>query len=528
MSKAEITAALSGSVWTPDLGDGTFQNPIVHADYSDPDVIRVGADFYMTASSFSHVPGLPILHSKDLVNWTIISYAFDRLDLPGYDLPQHGKGVWAPSLRHHDGKFWIYFGAPDEGIYMTTAVDPRGPWTPLHRVKEVKGWIDTCPLWDDDGQAYLVHAFAHSRSGIKHKLQVCKMSQDGKTLLDDGVIVFDGTVSHPTLEGPKIYKRNGYYYLFAPAGGVPTGWQLILRSRSIYGPYEEKIVLHQGDSIINGPHQGGWVELESGESWFIHFQDKEAYGRIAHLQPVHWVDDWPLMGIDTNGDGIGEPVLRANKPNVGGSWPIAVPATTDYFESETLGLQWQWQANPQDSWYSLREKPGYLRLQASALPEGANTLYDAPQLLMQKFPAEVFTVTTKVELHSVHPADQAGLVVFGYTYGSLTLQQTDEGLKVVMLRGEAGNDSINEQVEASAQLKITSGPLYLRVAVSGNAQCQFSYSIDGKEFQSIGASFQAREGRWVGAKVGLYALGSTEASTASTGFADFEWITFEK
>ncbi|TDF95781.1 glycoside hydrolase family 43 protein [Paenibacillus piri] len=537
MSKADIRAAQSHSVWTPDLGDGTFKNPIVHADYSDPDVIRVGEDFYMTASSFSHVPGLPILHSNDLVNWTIIGYAVDRLDLPGYDLPQHGKGIWAPSLRYHEGKFWIFFGAPDEGIFMTTAVDPRGPWTPLHCVKEAKGWIDTCPLWDDDGQAYLVHAFAHSRSGIKHKLQVCKMSPDGTRLLDDGVIVFDGTENHPTLEGPKIYKRNGYYYIFAPAGGVPTGWQLILRSRSIYGPFQEKIVLHQGDSVVNGPHQGGWVELESGESWFIHFQDKDAYGRVAHLQPVRWMDDWPLMGADTNGDGIGEPVLRTGKPKVGREWPAAVPDTTDHFAGERLGLQWQWQANPQNNWYSLKDKPGHLRLFAKPLPDGVNVMYDAPQLLMQKFPAEVFTVTAKMELHAEHAGEQAGLIVFGYTYGSLSLRQTGNGLRVELLYGEAGNDGVSERVEASEDVPDGAGPVYLRAAVGEMALCQFSYSLDGEQFRKIGSSFYASKGRWVGAKAGLYAVGGRAAShfgtvpdsgsSQSSGYADFDWIAFD-
>lgn len=275
-------------MWTADLGNGTYRNPILYADYSDPDVIRVGGDFYMTASSFAHTPGLPILHSKDLVNWKLIGHAVDRL--PGeYDGPvRHGDGVWAPSIRYHDGKFWIFFSAPDEGIYMTTAADPAGPWSPLHLVKEAKGWIDPCPFWDEDGRAYLVHAFARSRSGIKHRLKMCGMKPDGTGLLDDGVIIFDGELDHPTMEGPKMYKRNGYYYIFAPAGGVPTGWQTILRSRDVYGPYEDKIVLQQGSTETNGPHQGGYVELESGESWFIHFQDRDAYGRIVHLQPMRW------------------------------------------------------------------------------------------------------------------------------------------------------------------------------------------------------------------------------------------------
>ena len=342
-------------MWTSDLGNGSYKNPIVYADYSDPDVIRVGEDFFMTASSFNFSPGLPILHSKDLVNWKVVNYAIERMPYPQYDLPQHGKGVWAPALRYHKGEFYIYFGAPDEGVFMVKTKDPFGKWEAPVLVKAANGWIDTCPFWDEDGKAYLVHAFAKSRCGVKSILHINEMSPDGKLLLDEGTLVVDGRMDNPTIEGPKLYKRNGYYYIFAPAGGVEHGWQMVYRSKNIYGPYEERVILAQGDTPINGPHQGGYVELESGESWFIHFQDLEPYGRILHLQPMRWVEDWPEMGEKVNADGLGQPVLIHKKPNVGKNYPITVPETDDDFDGDVLGLQWQWQANYSRNWYSLED-----------------------------------------------------------------------------------------------------------------------------------------------------------------------------
>ena len=359
-------------LWFPDQGDGTYRNPVLYADYSDPDAIRVGEDFYLVSSSFNHLPGLPVLHSKDLVNWTLVNHVLDRLPFPTYDRPAHGKGVWAPSLRWHEGRFWVFFAMPDEGIFMSTAEDPRGRWSaPIH-VKEVAGWIDPCPFWDDDGQAYLVHAFARSRVGFNSVLQVCMMKGDGTGLLDEGRIVFDGHAAHPTIEGPKLYKRHGYYYIFAPAGGVKSGWQTVLRARSVFGPYEDRIVLRQGRTKVNGPHQGALIELDSGESWFLHFQDRGAYGRIVHLQPLRWVDDWPVIGEDADGDGIGEPVAAWPKPATGREYPPAAPATSDDFGGSDPGRQWQWPANPRADWYSLSAHPGHLRLYATN-PEGTES-----------------------------------------------------------------------------------------------------------------------------------------------------------
>ncbi|MEX2336445.1 MAG: glycoside hydrolase 43 family protein, partial [Fulvivirga sp.] len=303
-------------VWVSDQGDGTYKNPVLHADYSDPDVVRVGQDYYMTSSSFNVAPGLPVLHSKDLVNWELIGHALDRqLPVDHFKTPRHGNGVWAPAFRHHNGEFYIYWGDPDFGIYMVKSENPEGPWEEPVLVEEGKGLIDPAPLWDDDGKAYLVHAYAGSRAGIKSILVVKPMNAEGTKTTGEGRIVFDGHEDHPTVEGSKFYKKDGLYYIFAPAGGVSTGWQLILRSENVYGPYEEHISLAQGETDINGPHQGAWVTTESGEDWFIHFQDKGAYGRIVHLQPMEWKNGWPTMGEDPDGDGTRQPVMTHKKPD---------------------------------------------------------------------------------------------------------------------------------------------------------------------------------------------------------------------
>lgn len=500
-------------IWQSDQGDGTYINPILHLDYSDPDVIRVGGDFFMTASSFNCTPGLPILHSKDLVNWRLVNYAVKNLGFPGYELPRHGCGIWAPSIRYHKGLFWIFVGLPDEGIFMTTAVDPFGEWSPLACVKPGKGWIDPCPFWDDDGQAYLVHAFAASRCGIKSKLMLHRMAPDGSRVLDEGAIVFDGTVNHPTLEGPKMYKRNGFYYIMAPAGGVTNGWQTVLRSRSIWGPYEDKIVLRQGSTPINGPHQGGYIELESGEGWFIHFQDKGAYGRIVHLQPVHWVDGWPIMGDS------GEPVLHHKKPAVGGDYPVEAIPTSDQFDQERLGLQWQWFANHKPEWYKLGAHG--LRLFTQPLPGPLESLWGVPNILTQKFPAPQFTATVKLSFAPQAASEKAGLAVTGNAYCYLSLRKGDTSWRLEKWLGS--KDQEKDRLESAVE--VNTNTVYLRVAVKESAVCTFSYSLDNQHFQQLGSPFQAVKGHWIGSKIGLFSF--NPSASLNLGYADFHWIQFE-
>ncbi|MFT3738092.1 MAG: glycoside hydrolase 43 family protein [Breznakibacter sp.] len=516
-------------VWRPDNGDGTYRNPIIHADYSDPDVVRVGDDFYMTASSFNCSPALPILHSKDLVNWQLVSHALRR-NTPAdvFAKPQHGKGVWAPCIRYRQDEFYIYWGDPDFGVYMIKAKDPLGRWSDPVLVLPGKGIIDPCPLWDEDGNTYLVTAWAGSRAGFNSILTVWRMNAGGTEVIDHGKHVFDGHDRHHTVEGPKFYKRQGYYYIFAPAGGVAEGWQLALRSKDIYGPYEEKVVMAQGRTDINGPHQGGYVETQTGEPWFLHFQDKGAYGRIIHLNPVSWVDGWPVIGMDGDGDLCGEPVHAHAKPNVGRAWPAANPAESDGFDTDTLGLQWQWAANERPNWSVLLRGKGYLRLFAWPGPEAGMRLWDLPNVLMQKFPAPGFTATAKIKFTvewDVWQGKQTGLVVMGNDYAYLSLGKDERGYKVRQVVCKDANTGGTESVVAEA--RVSTNELYLRVDVTApDAGCRFSFSEDGTAFTPIGGEHMARPELWIGAKIGLFA--TAEPGFRNGGYADVDWVRIER
>ncbi len=515
--------AFSNSVWVSDNGDGTYKNPILNSDYSDPDVIRVGDTFYMTASSFNCIPGLPILESHDLVNWKLIGYAMTKqTPTEIYDKPQHGNGVWAPCIRYHKNEFYIYYPDPDYGIYMTKSQKVSGPWSEPVLVKSGKGLIDPTPLWDDDGKVYLVHAFAGSRAGIKSMLVVCTMDSKGVSANDDTVLLIDGHQDESTIEGPKIHKRNGYYYVFAPAGGVATGWQTVLRSKNIYGPYEKKKVLDQGKSTINGPHQGAWVQTQTGEDWFIHFQDKFVYGRVAHLQPMKWVNDWPVIGIDTNGDGIGEPVTVHKKPNVGKVYPIAALNDSDEFNEPKLGLQWQWHANHKINW-GFPSSSGEYMLNCIPKSKEAINLFDVPNLLLQKFPNNTFTATAKVKYNLHFDGEEAGLVIMGLDYNYLKVKQIEGKLHLSQMICKNADKKETETETASVPLK--NNLIYLRVKVIENGMCTFFYSEDGENFATIGIPFKAREGKWIGAKLGFVAL--REKFINDAGNIKIDWIRFK-
>lgn len=512
-------------VRTADNGDGTYSNPILHADYSDPDVVRVGGDYYMTASSFNCVPGLPVLHSRDLVHWELIGHALDRL-VPEdvFSVPQHGNGVWAPCIRYHNNEFSIYYPDPDFGIYLVKATDPHGPWSDPVLVKGGKGLIDPSPLWDDDGKVYLTYAFAGSRAGIKSVIMVTELNTEGTRQIGEDIMVFDGHGEHPTVEGPKFYKRNGFYYIFAPAGGVTHGWQLVLRSRHIYGPYEEKVVMAQGSTEINGPHQGAWIDTPSGEEdWFIHFQDKEAYGRIVHLQPMKWVSDWPVIGSDEDGDGTGEPVRSFRKPRITADIAPISPPESDEFDGDALGLQWQWHANP-DLYYGFPTgNLGFLRLNCIPRAENEEGLWNRPNLLLQKFPAEQFTATTSLTFNSYKGTEESGFVIMGEDYQYISLQCIDGRYHVRVVRckdartGGIETELFSEPVETNTVL--------FRIQVEKGATCSFGYSVDGKKFRKAGDTFRARPGRWIGAKIGYFAV--REGITNDSGTVDIDWFRIE-
>jgi beta-xylosidase len=508
-------------VWVADKGDGTYQNPIIHADYSDPDAIRVGDDYYMIASSMNHMPGLPILHSKDLVNWSLMGHALQQqAPLDHFSKVQHGGGVWAPSLRYHNNQFYIYYPDPDFGIYVTKATNINGPWSQPQLVQAGKGLIDPCPLWDDNGKTYLVHAFAGSRAGIKSILVVKEMNTDGTQVIGKGTMVYDGHDIDPTIEGPKLYKRNGWYYIFAPAGGVPTGWQLVLRSKNIYGPYERKVMLHQGNTAINGPHQGAWVTTQAGEDWFLHFQDKEAYGRVVHLQPMQWKNDWPLMGEDKDGDGIGEPVLRYRKPKMGKIYPISTIADSDEFNTPQLGLQWQWQANPQEGW-AYPTPLGYLRMFSIYQSDSVQSIWNLPNILGQKLPAETFTAQVKLTFHPKFNNEKIGLAMLGTDYAYIALVKRNEQLYINFTQNKQA-DKGNKETELATAL-VNSPTVILQIKVAKGGLCYFSFSEDnGSHYTPIGPVFTAMPGKWVGAKLGLFCQRNTITNDA--GYANIDWF----
>ena len=510
--------------WSPANSNGTYKNPVIHADYSDPDAIRVGDDYYLVSSSFENVPGLPILHSRDLVNWTIIAHALKQQPpIDHFSKPRRGEGVWAPSIRFHKNEFYIYYPDPDFGIYLIKARNIKGPWSEPILVQAGKGLIDPCPLWDDDGKLYLVHAFAGSRAGFKSVIIVKQLNEAGTKVVGDGVLVFDGHGSDPTVEGPKFYKRNGYYYIFAPAGGVSTGWQLVLRSRNIYGPYERRVVMDQGSTIINGPHQGAWVQTQTGEDWFLHFQDKDAYGRIVHLQPMKWSKDWPVIGVDEDGDGKGEPVLTHKMPNAGKTYPLVNPQESDEFTGSNISSQWQWQANPKIGWAFPIHSAGSLRLYAQQIPDSVKNLWEVPFVLSQKFPAESFEATVKVDFKSFLENDKFGLIILGADYAYLAIARMDGTLNLISARctnAEKGNSETERRFQ-----KVDEGSAYLRVTVRKEGNCQFSYSRDGQNYIDIGDNFIAKPGRWTGAKIGLFC--SRKSSTNDAAYADLDWFRIE-
>ena len=510
--------------WVSDLGNGKYKNPVLNADYSDPDVCRVGDDYYMTASSFASVPGLPILHSKDLVNWKLINHAIEKLEPAEiFASVQHGNGVWAPSIRFHKGEFYIYWGDPDYGIYMVKTTNPAGKWSKAVMVKPGKGLIDPCPLWDEDGRAYVAHAYAGSRAGIKSILAVFEMNAEGTQAITPSRTVYDGHADDPTIEGAKFHKRNGEYYIFAPAGGVATGWQVVMKSENVYGPYERKVVLAQGKTPINGPHQGAWVDTQEGEDWFFHFQDKGAYGRIVHLQPMVWKDNgFPVIGIDKDNDGIGEPVLEYKKPKISGNYPKQTPAESDEFSTNELGLQWQWQANPTDWWSFSDAQKGNLTLFSVPIPENYKNLWDVPNLLLQKFPSDKFTTTVKFSFKPDERfvGERAGLLIMGMDYSLLSIEKTKDGFSISQdecTGADKGKAEVKNETISAGQSDV-----FFRVNVGADAMCSFSYSLDGKKFTKIGKTFKAREGKWIGAKVGVFC--SRPISNNDGGRMEIDWF----
>ena len=533
-------------LFVPDRGKGKYTNPVIFADYSDPDVIRYGETYYMTASSFNYTPGLPILKSYDLINWELVNYAIKNVQYDNYSYPQHSKGVWAPAIRFHEGYFYIYYGMPDEGIFMVKSRDPEGEWDEPVCVLEGKGLIDSCPFWDEDGRAYIIHGYAKSRIGFKSILGIFEMNPEGTKAISEDHFIFDGQKTQQTIEGPKVHKENGYYYIFAPAGGVRLGHQTVLRSKDIHGPYEEKIVMKQGSAITNGPHQGAWVRTPNGDDYFIHFQDKGLYGRIIHLQPMRWENDWPIIGKKVEGEDYGEPVT-AGEVNI--TQNAAVETKTDLslqasddFASEKMSLIWQFMGNHRDDFYSLTENKGAMTL-PSINPNNDTgvIIYERPNVLTQKIVTPFFDALVALDFASLHNNEQAGLLIVGGNYASIVVKKDETGkasLDIILGESENGRmeEVVTELLNVSDMKKI-----YLTIGLHKSAnnpeaktinpiaitpehlEFVIGYSLDGVDYKYVDTDFFPKDQTWVGSKLGIFSMAlDTKEHDGRAIFRDFK------
>jgi beta-xylosidase len=504
-----------------------YANPIIYADYSDPDVIRVGDDYFMVASSFHFSPGIPVLRSTDLVHWKIAGHVLAKLNfdpaynmVPPYTLTdstskpvgkgmRYAGGVWAPSIRHHNSLFYVYWATPDEGIFMSSTTNPAAKWSDPVKVLDGPGYEDPCPFWDDDGKAYLVHSKVGAGPVILHA-----MSPDGKTLYDAGTTIIEDKTNLPILEGPKTYKRNGYYYIFAPIGGVETGPQAVMRSRKIEGPYEYKSVLNPGNGL-RGPHQGGYVETPSGQGWFIHFNSTGAFGRITHLQPVTWKDDWPVMGAD------GVPVLAHAYPDTGKASTDKIQ-DSDEFSSDKLGLQWSWNHNPDDARWSLSQRPGYMRIEANQ----AKYLVGARNTLTQILQGPHPVISTRIDISALADQQRAGLSLFGVKLPWIGVAR-DNGVNYLTY-SNAGEETRGARIENKS--------IILRAQVFESQMVQFSYAWNEKEaFKDFGPVIPlAKFSWWKGSRPAVFTYiksDTDEVQSAQTGrnqikqnYIDVDWF----
>ena len=483
-----------------------YTNPVILSDYSDPDVIRVGDDFYMVASSFNHVPGVPVLHSKNLVEWELINYVLDEIPFPRFNEVCHGHGAWAPSIRYHNGKFYCLIPFPDEGIFVSEADDPYGKWSLLRPLLLGKGYEDPCPMWKD-GKCYVVFAFVKSRIGFNSKLAVFETDEELKTPATSYKDIYDGHDISPKIEGPKFNVHGKYIYILAPAGGVKTGWQVALRSESVYGPYQTKIIMMACENGVNGPHQGALIDLDDkGEKWaFMHFQDMGPYGRVVHLQPAVWENDWPLVGAYSGGNLPGSPVLQGEYP---------VDLATDYkinpsdeFDGAKLSLVWQTPANRNENWYSLKRG---LRLNCAYY--GGNCLANVPQLFMQKVLYYNFSAKSKCKLNLVNDGDEAGFVVFGQEYAYVCVVRRD-GRNYLEIRKGAIDGERDETLARSQPYDEPYVTFQMSAKHEEPQKLAFKFSFGGSAFTH---KFYATPGVWTGAKIGVYARSATESKGSAT------------
>jgi len=516
-----LSALVSGAVLVPapappvvwgdwqswgDQRDGTYRNPVLPSDYSDLDCIRVGADYYAISSTFQFSPGVVILHSRDLVNWTIAGHAVADLTQIGPELNwdrmnRYGKGVWAGAIRFHDGKFWIYFGTPDEGYFMTTARAIAGPWAPLHAVLREAGWDDCCPFWDDDGQGYFVGS--NFRDG--YKIHLWKLTPDGRDLVQESDHVIHQSRGS---EANKLYKFNGIYYHLFSENDKEGRVVMMERATNILGPYDQEKQLNHADRQAKEPNQGGLVQSENGNwYWFTHHGSGDWSGRNASLLPVTWLDGWPIIG-QVGADGIGSMVWAGKKPVAGTA--VVTPPASDEFDETVLPPQWEWNYQPQADKWSLTERPGWLRLHAFRPLEPDNLLKAGNTLTQRSFRTLTNEVVVKLDLAGLTDGQQAGLCHFAKSHSAVGVQQDGTTRTLVNLNNG----------RATPGPVITGNDLWLKSVWGLDGLSRYSYSLDGRTFTGFGSPYQLSWGSYRGDRIGLYNFNAK----AGAGWVDVDYF----
>lgn len=470
---------------TGDNGDGTFSNPVIWADVPDPDVIRVGDDFYMVSTTMHLVPGAPVMHSKDLVNWEVISYLYDRLDgKPAYDLKEstmYGRGQWATSLRYHNGTYYAYFSPNDTPYkgYVYTTSNPRKGWKLLSRIPH---FHDASLFFDDDGKAYVFYGTGQLR----------ELKPDLSGVMPGGVKmkVFErDEEENALLEGSRVIKHEGKYYLLMiswPKGGKRR--QVCYRADKITGPYEKKVILE--DAFDDFPYvaQGTIIDDGKGNWYGVIFQDRNGVGRVLTLMPCRWIDGWPMLG-----DENGHVPATMRKPVQG--YAAKGLVVSDDFKDKKLKLNWQWNHNPMNDCWSLKERKGYLRLKTGRI---VDNLFVAPNTLTQRMEGPKCSGVVCMDLSGMKDGDVAGLSAFNSDAGILAVTCKGNQKFLTMKTESVTLDDINKAVisidcNEVQKVELTSDVIYLRLDGDfslNNDIASFYYSYDNKNWKKIGTDFK--------------------------------------
>ena len=491
-----------------DLGNGKYKNPVIEADFPDPDVIRVGDTYYMVSTTMHHFPGATILKSKDLVNWQYCAQPLvqlstsDRYNLMN-DKNAYAAGMWACSMAYHEGKFYVLINGNDTGGWLLTATDPEGKW---EQKQLCRIYYDPGMLFDN-GKVYV----ACGNTEIK----MCELDEDFNFVKEQTVFK-----ANDMLEGCHLYKIGNYYYIYATYGGWPSA-QTVLRSKSIFGPYEEKLLVAK---TINGKpntiHQGALIETPSGEWWTIMQEDLGALGRMPNLQPVKWADEWPVVGVN------GTPCLTYTKPASAQAYPRSPLPTNDNFRSYPLGNQWEWNHNPDNGAWSLFERPGWLRMKVSGT---ATRLTQAHNMLTQRifsYDSKPSLGTIRIDVSKLQEGDRAGICILQDPYAMLAVEQKDGHKQLVWRQDTLRTSSSFQPTEQVVSVDIDS-VIYLRATVTySTSKTRFYYSLDNKTYRPIGGqtTLGYNLSVFVGARFGLFCYAS---QPDSEGYADFDWFSTE-